>query len=54
MIDLDFDEIEDAETMLAKLGQLWRSAAAAPAIAGAPQTRIVETIETVELAPTAA
>ena len=46
MIDLDFDDAAKAETFLARMQEVWRSAAAAPALAGHPQTRIIDTIET--------
>jgi hypothetical protein len=45
MIDLDFDSAHEAEAALAALREVWRSAAAAPALAGSPQTRIVERAE---------
>lgn len=45
MIDLEFDNIKAAEGLLASLREVWRSAAAAPALAGSPQTRIVQVVE---------
>jgi hypothetical protein len=48
MIDLDFDSSSAAEAALAALRELWRSPAAAPALSGSPQTRIVEMIESKE------
>jgi hypothetical protein len=42
MIDLDFNSASDAEAFLATMREVWRSAAAAPALAGSPQARIVE------------
>jgi len=45
MIDLDFDGVSDAEAMLAKLHEVWQSAAAAPALGGTPGTRILEQVE---------
>lgn len=49
LIDLDFDSAIEAERMLARLTDLWRSSVAAPALAGAPQTRVIETTEVVDL-----
>lgn len=49
MVDLDFDTVSEAEAMLAKLQEVWQSGAAAPALAGSPQSRIIETVETTEL-----
>lgn len=45
MIDLAFDNSQAAEAALAALRELWRSSAAAPALMGTPQTRIVEVVE---------
>ena len=45
MIDLEFDNAQAAESALSALRELWRSPAAAPALGGAPQTRIVEVVE---------
>ena len=45
IIDLDFDSASAAEQFLAKMRQVWQSAAAAPALIGSPQTRIVEEVE---------
>ena len=45
MIDLDFDSTTTAEAFLATMREVWQSAAAAPALAGSPQTRIVEVVE---------
>jgi hypothetical protein len=41
-IDLDFDSVSDAEAFRSALERLWASGRAAPALAGAPRTRIVE------------
>ncbi|HEX6918691.1 MAG TPA: hypothetical protein VF314_00520 [Actinomycetes bacterium] len=49
LIDLDFDTAIEAERMLARLTDLWRSSVAAPALDGAPQTRVIETTEVVDL-----
>jgi hypothetical protein len=45
MIDLDFDSTREAEAVLAALREVWQSPAAAPALGGSPQTRIVEVVE---------
>lgn len=45
MIDLEFDNTQAAEAALAALRELWRSPAAATALGGTPQTRIVEVVE---------
>ena len=46
MIDLEFDDAAQAEAFLTKMREVWRSATAAPALAGDPQTRIIDTVET--------
>jgi hypothetical protein len=48
-VDLEFDTVADAESCRAALESLWASGRAAPALAGRASTRIVETIEAVEL-----
>ena len=49
MIDLDFDSADAAEDFLAVLHRdVWRSSEKAPALAGRPQTRIVEVMESKE------
>ena len=45
MIDLEFDNVKTTEDFLTSMREVWRSAAAAPALAGSPQTRIVEVVE---------
>jgi hypothetical protein len=45
MIDLDFDTAAQAEAFHGALEELWRSGRAAPALAGRPRVRIVETVE---------
>lgn len=45
MVELDFDTMEEAEACRVALGRLWASRAAAPALLGTPQTRIVEAVE---------
>jgi hypothetical protein len=43
IIDLDFDELDQAEQFLAFLrSQVWPSAASSPALAGAPRTVIFQ------------
>jgi hypothetical protein len=41
-IDLDFDSVDEAEAFRTALQGLWGSGRAAPALSGAPKTRIVE------------
>lgn len=46
VVDLDFDEVADAERFLGFLrSRVWASAESAPALAGTPRTRILETAE---------
>jgi hypothetical protein len=46
ILDLDFDSISEAEACLTALHRdVWRSAEAAPALVGTPQTRIIEVID---------
>ena len=45
IIDLDFESIKEAEALLEKMREVWQSAAAAPALASSPNTRIVEVVE---------
>ena len=45
MVDLELDNLKAAEDFLTTMGVVWRSAAAAPALAGSPQTRIAEVVE---------
>jgi len=49
MIDLDFDTADQATGFLAKMQRVWASRQAAPALGGAPRTRIVQTVEAVDL-----
>jgi hypothetical protein len=43
VVELDFATLQQAEYLLANLkATVWNSPVAAPALAGAPQTRIVE------------
>ncbi|NTU83675.1 MAG: hypothetical protein HGA45_30605 [Chloroflexales bacterium] len=48
MIDLDFESVGAAEGFLAAMQEVWRSPAAAPALSGSPQARIVEAVESHE------
>ena len=43
--ELEFDTTAEAQACAAALRELWSSRAAAPALVGAPQLRIVETVE---------
>jgi hypothetical protein len=46
VVDLDFDEVADAERFLGFLrSRVWSSPENAPALAGTPRTRILETAE---------
>ena len=45
VVDLDFDDEETANRFHQRLERLWKSPQAAPALAGRPQVRIVETVE---------
>ena len=47
MIDLDFESTPAAEAFLSAMHEVWRSATAA-VLAGGPQTRIVEMVESKE------
>jgi hypothetical protein len=49
VIDLDFDSPGEAETFATAMRKVWQSPEAAPALRGAPQTRIVETVERADL-----
>lgn len=51
MIDLTFDSVSAAEGFLVDLNKIWRTPAASPALVGAPQTRILETVESEQLVP---
>ena len=45
LVDLDFDTAEEAEAFLRFLkSRVWGNQEAAPALAGTPETRILETI----------
>jgi hypothetical protein len=48
IVDLDFDSASEAESFLATMREVWRSPAAALALAGSPQARIVEVVESKE------
>jgi hypothetical protein len=43
--ELEFDTAREAQACVVALRELWSSRAAAPALVGAPQLRIVETVE---------
>lgn len=43
--ELEFDTAAEAQVCVDALHELWTSRQAAPALAGAPQVRIVETVE---------
>ena len=48
LIDLEFDSAREAEALRVALHDLWQSPQAAPALAGSPQARIVEAVESKE------
>jgi hypothetical protein len=43
---MDLGTVAEAEALHGSLEQLWQSREAAPALAGRPQVRIVQTVET--------
>jgi hypothetical protein len=45
LVDLDFETVAAAESFRGALEGLWRSPEAAPALAGSPRVRIIETVE---------
>ena len=47
-IDLEFESTTEAEAFRGALQGLWGSGRAAPALAGSPQTRIVEEVQSEE------
>lgn len=47
--DLDFDALSDARALLDAMLRVWRSRQAAPALAGAVQAQILDTLEHREL-----
>jgi hypothetical protein len=49
LIDLDFATRVEAERFLDVMRRIWRSPQAAPALRGAPRTRIAEAVETASL-----
>jgi len=51
IIDLTFDDVGAAEGFLVELRKIWEMPAASPALAGAPQTRILETVESAQPGP---
>lgn len=48
IIDLHFDDAGAAEAFLAAMRVVWQSPQAAPALAGTPQARIVNIVESAE------
>lgn len=44
VIDLDFASLAEAEAFLVTMRRVWDSPQAAPALAGAPQARIMNTV----------
>jgi ribosomal protein L35AE/L33A len=48
MIDLNFDSSSAAKDFLAAMREVWQSPSAGPALAGTPQTRIIEVVESKE------
>jgi len=48
MIDLNFDSTKAAKDFLAIMREVWQSPSAGPALAGIPQTRIIEVVESKE------
>lgn len=46
VVELSLDTQEQADAIVKSLHGLWTNAAAAPALAGKPKVRIVETVET--------
>jgi hypothetical protein len=48
MVELELDSVEEAESFLAALRELW-SRAEAQGLMASPQARIAETVETAEL-----
>lgn len=44
-VDLEFDGLSEAEAFREALNELWGSGRAAPALAGSPETRIVEEVQ---------
>ncbi len=50
LIDLDFDSAEQAAALLETMQQVWKSNAAAPALAGEPRAQIVDTVESKQFA----
>jgi hypothetical protein len=48
IVDLDFDTTTEAEAFLVAMRAVWGTPEAAPALAGTPETRVVEAVETKE------
>lgn len=51
LIDLEFETVAQAESLLAAMKGVWGSGAAGPALRGAPRTQILHTMEATELVP---
>ncbi|GAB3247928.1 hypothetical protein [Arthrobacter pigmenti] len=49
LIDLDFESVAEAEGLLATMHRVWASGAAAPALAGEPRTRLLQSMEVTQL-----
>lgn len=49
LLDLDFDDPASATAMVGRLQAVWASKAAAPALAGRPVTRILDSVEVTTL-----
>jgi hypothetical protein len=48
LLDLEFDTVAEAQSFRTALEGLWGSGRAAPALAGKPQARILEAVESKE------
>jgi hypothetical protein len=48
LLDLEFDTVGEAQSFQVALEGLWESGRAAPALAGKPQVRILEAVESKE------
>jgi hypothetical protein len=46
VVEMDLGTVAEAKALHGSLEQLWQSREAAPALAGRPQVRIVQTVET--------
>jgi hypothetical protein len=50
LIDLEFETVSQAESLLAAMKRVWSSGAAGPALGGEPRTQILETMEAAQIA----